>query len=744
MFKLETKIEEISKINLFYHKKLKKLGIKNVRDLLFYFPVRYDDFSNLTPISKVKIGHELSVKGKILKVSHKKTLRKWMDITEILIEDETGLIKALWFNQPYLAKTFKEEMLVCLAGKVSLGKEGIYFNNPAYERISEIDEENSFTHTGRIVPVYAETRGITSRWLRYIIKPLLGMFYNQIPEILPDNILKKHKLLPIKKALWQVHFPDFFESADAAKLRFSFEEIFLLQLFVLIEKFKLKEKKALACKINIELMKEFTNILPFKLTDSQKQCSYQILKDLEKTTPMSRLLEGDVGSGKTVVATMAALNVVKGSTEVLGNTKVLDDKSEVRPSLNKVSNKKQVAFMAPTEILAKQHFVNVSKMLQNFNISIGFLTGKESLICKEKEVFKVKKNSLLEDLKNGEIDIIIGTHSLIQKDIEFKNLALIVLDEQHRFGVNQRQALIRGSNTFIPHLLSMTATPIPRTLALTIYGDLDLSLIKEMPKDRKKIKTIIVNSEDRKKAYEFIKSEVKKGKGVFVICPKIEVKKIDEKKKVPETFFPKNYNFNTPIINEVKAVKEEYERLSKEIFPDLRITMLYGKMKPTEKEKIMLDFKNGEIDILISTSVVEVGVDVPRATIMMIEGAERFGLAQLHQFRGRVGRSDAQSYCFLFTTSPDQLNRKRLKALVDSSNGFELAQKDLEIRGPGQLYGTDQWGIPDMAMQGMANIFLVEKARESANQILEEDLELKNYPELTERLKQLNRKIHLE
>ena len=367
-------------------------------------------------------------------------------------------------------------------------------------------------------------------------------------------------------------------------------------------------------------------------------------------------------------------------------------------------------------------------------------------------ITNVSRQSLLGDLENGQLDILIGTHALIQKKVVFKSLALVILDEQHRFGVEQRAHLMKEK--LVPHLLSMTATPIPRTLALTIYGDLDLSLIKEMPKNRKKIKTIIVEPAQRKEAYEFIKKEVKEGRGVFVICPKIESKKTETKGRptsqnvgmsdVPITFKPRNYDLRTLALNDVKAVKEEYEKLSQEIFPDLRITMLYGKMKAKEKEIIMQDFKKGEIDILVSTSVVEVGIDVPRATIMMIEGAERFGLAQLHQFRGRVGRSNMQSYCFLFTTSPDQLNRKRLKALVESSNGFELAQKDLEIRGPGQLYGTQQWGLPDMAMQGLSNIFLVEKTRQAAKEILEKDPELKNYPLLKERLKEFEKRIHFE
>jgi ATP-dependent DNA helicase RecG len=740
MISLSTPIQEIPKIGISYAKKLKKFGIKTVQDLIFYFPARYDDFSEIIKINQARqrLKETVCVQGQITQIENTKSFKKWMAITEAVIQDESGEIKAIWFNQPYLTKNLKEDDFVCLAGKVSLFKEGIYLNSPSYERINEIGEKEELTHTGRIVPVYSETRGVTSKWLRYIIKPLLYRFAEQIPESLPTEIVKKYKFLPINDAIWQLHFPDTFESADASKARFSFEELFLIQLNVLKKKIKLMQKKSPACLMNPDLMKEFTDTLPFKLTDSQKKCAFQILKDLEKTVPMSRLLEGDVGSGKTVVAAMAALSVIKSKAGLPAG--------------------RQVAFMAPTEILAKQHFRSVSEMVAKFNVSVGLMTSKDSRIFKENETYDVSKKSLLGDIESGQLNIVIGTHSLIQKGVEFKNLALVILDEQHRFGVEQRDHLIKNKK-LVPHLLSMTATPIPRTLALTVYGDLDLSLIDEMPENRKKIKTIIVEPSQRKDAYDFIKKEVSDGKGVFVIFPKIEsanskLKESLEKNgpvigsaSVQSGFVPQNYNIpslSQLAINEVKALKEEYERLSKDVFPDLRITMLHGKMKPKEKEKIMIDFKNGEIDILLSTSVVEVGVDIPRATIMMIEGAERFGLSQLHQFRGRVGRSDMQSYCFLFTTSPDQLNRKRLKALVDCHNGFELAQKDLEIRGPGSLYGTQQWGLPDMAMQGLSNIFLVEKTRASAKEILEKDPALEKYPLLKERLKQFEKRIHFE
>ncbi len=723
MLDLNTKVEEVPKIGSAYQKKLKKLGIKTIQDLLFYFPARYDDFSDIIPINQVKVGEIACVQGKIISIDQTHTFKRGMEITEVLLEDATGQISALWFNQPYLIKSLKEEDSICLAGKVSLGKDGIYLNNPAYEKIHEDSENQNLTHTGRIIPVYSETKGVTSRWLRYILKPLLVQFYSQVADILPKEIAEKHKFLPVSEAIWQAHFPESFEFADAAKARFAFEDLFLLQLSVLKEKNKLLKNQAPACPMDVKLMKEFTSSLPFTLTDSQRQCSFQILKDLEKSAPMSRLLQGDVGSGKTVVGAMAALNVVK--------------------------NGHQVAFMAPTEILAKQHFLSLTKMLEKFNVKIGFLTGKEASINKGGKTTEIKKKDLLLELEFGQIDILIGTHALISKKVIFSKLAFIILDEQHRFGVSQRAELTRNKR-LVPHLLSMSATPIPRTLALTVYGDLDLSLIKEMPKDRKKIITTVVGKNDRQKAYEFIKGEVAKGRGVFVIFPRIEGKEESQEPTsgslATNNFIPQNYSFGftQTAKEEIKSLKQEYERLSKEIFPDLRITMLYGKMKAEEKQLIMQDFKKGEIDILLSTSVVEVGVDIPRATIMMIEGAERFGLSQLHQFRGRVGRSDLQSYCFLFTTEESQQNRQRLKAMEKSSNGFELAEEDLKIRGPGSLYGVAQSGLPDVAMQNLSNIFLIEKTRTEAKELLEKDPELKNYPLLKERLKQFTTKIHFE
>ena len=741
---LATPIEEISRIGPVYQKRLKRLGIKTIRDLIFHFPHRYEDFSNLIPIAKAEIGGPFCFQGEILEVKNIRTFRKRMILTRAILGDETGKLTVIWFNQSYLIKTFKKGDYVCLAGKVVKKEGSKYLSNPAYEKIPafafrasagkppQISENLNFDliHTGRLIPVYPETEGLSSRWLRFIIKPVLQKLKNQMLDPLPEIVRKENNFLPLQKAIWQIHFPDSLEEAKGAKKRFAFEELFILSLFVLKERLKLARKKAIAISINLDLIKEFVKSLPFKLTDAQRKSAWQILKDLSRPRPMNRLLEGDVGSGKTVVAAMAALNVAKAGY--------------------------QVVFMAPTEILTKQHYKTINDILKKFNLNIGLITGKENYYKNK----KISRRELLEKLKKDEIDILIGTHALIQNSdslssfkkkkapkVKFNNLALVVIDEQHRFGVEQRARLCqpirdRGGTgegqSPIPHLLSMTATPIPRTLSLTVYGDLDLSIIDELPKGRKKIITEIVRPKDKKETYDFIRQQVKNGGQVFVICPRIEpAKKYQDISEIEP---------NQQVLSwmEVKAVKEECEKLSKEVFPDLRVAMLHGKMKTEEKEKIMKAFKNKKIDILVSTSVVEVGVDVPNATVMIIEGSEKFGLAQLHQFRGRVGRSEYQSYCFLFTDTPGITINRRLKALISCENGFKLAEKDLQIRGPGDFSGSRQWGIPDLAMTSLTDTFLVAQAREEAKRILEKDPELKKYPLLKERLERFQEKIHLE
>lgn len=717
---LSTPIEKVPKIGLFYQKKLKKLGIKTIGELLYHFPHRYEDFSNLVPVSKVKVGEKVCVQGIISNIENIRTWGRRMFLTQAFIKDKTGELKVVWFNQPYLINTFKEGDLVCLAGKVSLGRATKksnpepYLASPTYEKINLPQE---LTHVGRLVPIYPETVGLSSRWLRYILKSLLAKTKDEIKDPLPEEIKKRENLLNLREALWQIHFPKTMDLAKRARARFAFEEIFKISLWALKERIKLNKSRAIKIPLNLDIIKSFVASLPFKLTDGQKKAIWQILKDLEKNRPMNRLLEGDVGSGKTVVATAAALNTVKAGF--------------------------QVALMAPTEILAKQHFQEVSKLLRKFNVNIALLTGKEDKFISKKlrnDIVEISRKKLLKKTLEGEIDILIGTHALIQEKVKFGKLALVILDEQHRFGVEQRAKLTKQQSAdnqqLVPHLLSMTATPIPRTLALTIYGDLDISLIPELPKGRKKIITKVIPPKDRKKAYEFIEKEVKKGRRAFVICPRIEAT-IKNNNGNNET--EKNF-----LLTEIKAVKEEYQKLSKEIFPNLKIAMLHGKMKPKEKERIMQEFKSGKVDILVSTSVVEVGIDVPEATVMMIEGAERFGLSQLHQFRGRVGRSKYQSYCFLFTESPAKRTKQRLKAILEAQDGFALAQKDLEIRGPGDLSGKRQSGLPDLAMASLRDIFLVEKARNIAKEILEKDPELKKYPLLKKMSEEFGQSIHLE
>lgn len=681
-----TLVQELPRIGPQYQKKLKKLGIKTVRDLLFHFPHRYEDFSEIIPISNIRLKEQICIQGKILEIENNRTWKRRMILTQALIQDQSGAIKVIWFNQPYLVNALKSGDFVCLAGKLALRKGETYLSNPIHEKIPNPKFQipnPSLTHTGRLIPVYPETEGLSSKWLRFIIKPLLVGFKNKNLDSLPRKIIKDKKLMPLEKALWQIHFPDSIKLATAAKKRFSFEELFLIQLLILRERMKFAKEKSIAIPLNLKIIQSFIRKLPFKLTDSQKKSIWQILKDMEKPKPMNRLLEGDVGSGKTIVAAIAALNIAKAGY--------------------------QTVFMAPTEILSKQHFQNLSQLFKNSHISVGLLTGKEKI-------------------KNEESDILIGTQALIQDKVKFKKLALVILDEQHRFGVEQRAKLCRQKD-FIPHLLSMTATPIPRTLTLTIYGDLDLSSITELPKGRKKIITKFIAPNKRQEAYDFIRKQVKQGRQVFVICPRIEPSEVKE---------------NNLSWAEVKAVKEEYEKLSKDIFSDLKVGELHGKMKTEEKEKVIKNFKERKINILVSTSVIEVGIDIPNASLIMIEGAERFGLSQLHQFRGRVGRSEYQSFCFLFTESSAKKTGQRLRALLSSNNGFALAEKDLEIRGPGDFSGIRQWGIPDLSMASLKDIFLVQSSRNTAKEILEEDPELKKYPLLRERLEKFQQNIHLE
>jgi len=686
--------------------RLRKLGIKTVKDLLWHFPARYEDYAETTPITDIEPGEKVHIQGEILSISTRKIFPRRMFVTNAMVQDSTGAVKIVWFNQPYIENQLSEGSLVSLAGKANLNKHGLYISSPVYEKIGFSNQP--LKHTDGLVPIYHETEGVTSKYLRFLIQPLLKDI--EVADALPDYILEKYSFPGIFEALNAIHRPEKEDDADKAKQRFAFEDLLLFQIKSLLERRRLNQLKSIPILFDVDVVKKFIQDLPFILTKDQKIAAWEILKDLEKKYPMNRLLEGDVGSGKTVVALLAAFQ-----TGIAGA---------------------QTVFLAPTEVLAHQHYNTVSGLIKGSGLNIGLLTASVAKLNGE----NIKKPELKKEIANGTVKILIGTHAIIQKDVLFNNLALVVIDEQHRFGVNQRAALIKNENADkVPHLLSMTATPIPRTLALTIYGDLDISLIKEKPKNRQETITRIVTPSKRREAYTFIKTEVKKKRQVFVVCPRIEIS--DPKKEIKGSNKQSKMNI---LWQEVKAVEEEYKKLSEDIFPELNVVMLHGKMKPAEKNRIMEGFKNGESDILVATSVIEVGVDIPNATIMMIESAERFGLAQLHQFRGRVGRDIHQSYCLLLSSTSDRTVNKRLKALVDCDDGFELAEKDMAIRGPGEFFGVKQSGLPDLAMASLSNVDLIKKSRAEARLLLKEDPGLKKYPQLKERLEQLQRMVHFE
>lgn len=696
-------------------KALKNLGLKTIRDLLFYFPSRYENFSERKNIIDLQQGDKTTVYGKIIDLKSERARFKKLYYTQAIISDFTGNIKAVWFRQPYLATILKIGDKVALTGKISLGKKGLYMANPTYERIGSYE---NLGEGGSLLAIYPETRGISSHWLRFALGKILKNLTStsdvkrpqtsDVRDPLPEKILKTYHLPSLKSALIFIHTPQKISDAEAARKRFAFEEIFFIQLSRLKEKLQYKSHDSFAVKIDKKEIDDFVSIFPFELTSVQKKSISHILEDFSKQSPMSRLLEGDVGSGKTAVAVVASYAVVK--------------------------NGFQVAYMAPTEILAQQHFQSFINYFSQLRLTtkIGLITSSE---CKKypskvnsKQATHISRNQLLKWVVNGEIPILIGTHSLIQKNVRFKNLGFVIIDEQHRFGTRQRAVLVKEKSEKIPHLLSMTATPIPRTLALTIYSDLDLSLLDEMPPGRKKIITEIIEPSQRENAYKKIREEIKNGRQVYVICPRIE-------EPDPEKLLALN----------AKAVKTEAKKLQKEIFPEFKVEMLHGKMLPKEKEKILEDFRANKIQILVSTSVIEVGIDVPNATIIVIEGADRFGLAQLHQLRGRVIRSTYQPYCFIFTDSKSLKTRQRLNAFIKAKNGFELAEYDLQFRGPGELSGAKQWGISDIGMEALKNIKMVEAARLESQNILKEDPGLKKYPLILEKLKsQKISDIHFE
>ena len=683
---------------------LDKIGLKTTKDLLFYFPSRYENFSERKNIIDLAEGDKTTVFGEVLEASLGKTWKKKMAISEITVGDNTGMIKAVWFHQPYMAKIINVGDKVALTGKISRGKSGLSISNPNFEKISAYE---ALGEGSMILPVYPETSGVTSRWLRFAVQKVLNSLEKNIADPIPQEILKKYHLPSLKSSLIFIHKPQKIKDAETARKRLAFEEIFFIQLDRLKQRKEREKYHSLKINFDKQELEKFLSSFPFELTSAQKNAINAVGADMSGEHPMSRLLEGDVGSGKTAVAIAAAYLAISAGY--------------------------QVAYMAPTEILAGQHFQSFIEYFSELRLTpkIGLITSsgcqKFPSKVKPNEATKISKAQLLKWVENGEIPILIGTHSLIQDKIKLKNLALVIIDEQHRFGTKQRASLAINKSENTPHLLSMTATPIPRTLALTIYGDLDLSILDELPAGRKSPITKIISPEERGSAYAMVREEINNGRQAYVICPRIN--EPDPEKEMAIL---------------AKSVKEEAKRLKKDIFPEWEIGLLHGKMTPQEKEEVLSDFKDNKIQILVATSVVEVGINVPNATIIIIEGAERFGLAQLHQLRGRVIRSSHQPYCLVFAESKSQKTTERLRALTGAKNGFELAEYDLKIRGAGELGGGKQWGVSDIGMEALKNIKMVEAARTESQKIIAESPDLGKYPLMLEKIANNGKQIHFE
>lgn len=716
---LTDKLESHFRLSPDQKKALGRLGLHSIEDLLFYFPTRYSDISEIKLIRDLVPGDVATVYGEIGKLKTKKSFRTNISMAEGVIDDGTGTLKITWFNQAYIGKMLHDGQKVSLTGKISDSKYGLSMSNPEYAPVSglPIDMHNTlFAGDGNgeefSYPVYSETRGITSKWIYHAIQKIIGSgILKTLDEYIPEDILEKYHLPKLGTALIWIQSPKKKKDAESARKRFAFEEVFMIQLEKAREREENREKKSFKISVDTTDIASFTKRFPFEMTLGQKNAVQDIFADFQKDYPMSRLLEGDVGSGKTAVAATAAYAAIMN-----------------RPDGKNFGNL-QVAYMAPTEILANQHFESFIKYFTHTGIQVGLITGsgckKFPSKIKADEWTDISKSQLLKWVANGEIPILIGTHALIYKSVKFKHLALAIVDEQHRFGTKQRGKLAKKED-FAPHFLSMTATPIPRTLALTIYGDLDLTLLDEMPAGRKKVITDIVMPDRREKMYEFIKSEMAAGRQLYVICPRIDEPDPDKEFAL-----------------QAKSVKAEAERLKRNVFRDKTIDILHSKMTTSEKEKVMQDFSDGKIDILCATSVVEVGVNVPNATLIIIEGAERFGLAQLHQLRGRVIRSNHQAYCFVMPNSESKKSVDRLKALKTAKNGFELSELDLKLRGSGDLAGMKQWGVTDLGMEAIKNMKMVEAARKEAQEIITKNL-LPKLPALEAEFLKREKKIHFE
>jgi ATP-dependent DNA helicase RecG len=653
-------------------KKLAVLGVKTVGELIDYYPRRYEDYSEVTPIAKTRPG-PVTVKA-VVKQATGRYVRRGMHITEAVVSDASGSLRVIWFNQPYRAAGLKTGAEYYLSGQYELSHQRMQLMNPSAELVSDFP-----INTARIIPVYRETKGLTSKQIRRAVGACRTLI-DVLPETLPAWVIKENKLLPRAAAVLAMHFPESSEQLAEAKRRLGFEEVFELSLASLLNKQELAADTSLAIPFNEKLAKKFVTELPFKLTDAQRKCVWQIYKDLQGDHPMNRLVEGDVGSGKTVVAAMAALMAMAEAY--------------------------QVAFMAPTELLARQHAETIYSLLQPLGLheQVTLLVGGLS---------SVQKKKAHDAIKTGQATFIIGTHALIQDKVDMHRLGLVIVDEQHRFGVEQRKALMAKAG-HMPHLLSLTATPIPRSLALTLYGELDVSILDEKPAGLQPIITEICSPNSRAQLNEKIKKELVAGRQMFVVCPIItESSTLD-----------------------ANSAEKIYEQFSRRDFKEFKVGLLHGKMKADEKNAVMEQFVAGQLDILVSTTVIEVGVDVPNATVMLIEAAERFGLAQIHQLRGRVGRGGHQGYCYLMM-SDSKAPSRRLRALESSQDGFKLAEYDLELRGPGAIYGQMQHGALDLRVAKLTDVKLIAAARASAVRFIEKGENLLHYKTLAVSVKRL-------
>jgi ATP-dependent DNA helicase RecG len=653
--------------------RLERLGILTVRDLLYHLPRRYEDTRAVTPVAQLRVGDVQTSHVTIRNVSMRTTTMrrppyKRMVLVEASLVDDGAVAGAVWFNQPFLNQQLHSGLELLVSGKVQRSRTGLSFRNPVFERVGREQR-----HVGLLAPVYPETDKLTSKFLRGLIEPLLDLA-GSLSDRVPSAIREAETLMPIAEALHQIHFPDDDASRARARERIAFEELFLLQLASQRARRRRLSAAGVVIPYDVEVARSFAQSLPFQLTGGQRTAAHQILVDMAGSGPMNRLLQGDVGSGKTAVAAMAVLMARAAGV--------------------------QAAVMAPTEILARQHHATLTELLAPHDLAPRLLVGSTPPRA---------RREILEAMANGREPLLVGTHALIEDDVVFSDLGLVVVDEQHRFGVAQRQRL-RRKTTLMANFLAMTATPIPRSLSLTLYGDVDISELREMPPGRLPVATRVVPPFKRDDAYEFIREQVAEGRQAFVICPLIE-----ESDKLG-----------------VRSATAEYERLRDKVFPDLRVELLHGRMAARDKEERMARFAGGAADLLVATSVIEVGVDVPNATIMVIEGAERFGLAQLHQFRGRVGRGQHRSFCLLFPGAMDEEVSQRMETVAETHSGFELAEADLRLRGAGDVAGMRQHGLPEMLAADLLDVAMLQRARSAAQSWLDRDPDLTEYPPLHE------------